>query len=46
MALDIEVIEPFYGAFASRDADRMEACYHPKSGSLTRSSRTSGVRMS
>lgn len=30
MASEIEVIESFYGGFASRDADRMEACYHPE----------------
>jgi ketosteroid isomerase-like protein len=25
-----EVIERFYGAFAAKDADGMEACYHPE----------------
>ena len=25
-----EVIERFYGAFAAKDADGMEACYHPQ----------------
>jgi ketosteroid isomerase-like protein len=29
MASETELIETFYGAFRGRDADRMEACYHP-----------------
>jgi ketosteroid isomerase-like protein len=31
MSADLnEVIERFYGAFAAKDADGMEACYHPQ----------------
>jgi ketosteroid isomerase-like protein len=30
MASGTEVIESFYSGFAERDADRMEACYHPE----------------
>lgn len=30
MASHTEVIENFYGGFADRDTDRMEACYHPE----------------
>jgi ketosteroid isomerase-like protein len=30
MASETEVIQSLYGGFASRDSDRMEACYHPE----------------